>query len=90
MRFSQLQISKCLHVGHSKVRSWSPGRSDSIPTSNVAVPHTEQTGRTTTSECAVAGSKTITDPSHPPRLYAQRIRVTYLNLTIIDSECSHG
>jgi len=29
-------------------------------TSNVAVPHTEQTGRTTASECAVAGSKTIT------------------------------
>ena len=62
MRFSQLQFQNVCTLGTRKCVVRSRGARLFIPTSNVAVPHTEQTGRTTASECAVAGSKTITGP----------------------------
>ena len=59
MRFSRLQFQNVCTLGTRKCVVRSRG-AHSIPTSNVAVPHTEQTGRTMALECAVAGSKTIT------------------------------
>ena len=59
MRFSRPQFQNVCTLGTRKCVVRSRGALVSIPTSNVAVPHTEQTGRTTALECAVAGSKTI-------------------------------
>jgi hypothetical protein len=39
-------VSKCPHAEHWNVCSSKPGRSGSIPISNIAVPHSEQLGRT--------------------------------------------
>jgi hypothetical protein len=56
MRLFRPAVSKCSQEGHWKVSSSWPGRSGSIPTSNVTVPHSEQLGCTMESECGEAGA----------------------------------
>ena len=51
----EIRVSIFWHFGHSKECNSQPGRSASIPNSNIAVPHLEHTGRLIELEYGVAG-----------------------------------